>query len=460
MFIKHLTYWRNKKILILGFGREGRDTLRFLQARFPGINLGIADKKPSVQFITSKFKIHNAKCKMTIQNSKFIKLSTGQRINLHLGKDYLEALRRYDVIIKSPGIPPKVIAPYLTKKQIVTSAAEIFFENCPGTIIGVTGTKGKSTTTSMIYKILRDGKDYLKNNSRIHLVGNIGRPALSLLEKAKKDDIFVYELSSHQLYGLKKSPHIAVFLNIYPEHLDYYRSFKEYAAAKANICRWQTKQDYFIYNSKDKLVRSFAKKSKAKKIPIQGKYYELDREAARAVGKIFGIPKNSIENSLKTFHFLPNRLEHVGTFRGITFYNDSLATIPQATIEALNTLGNKVETLIAGGYDRGVNFDNLAKKILESTIQTLILFQPSGKRIQLAVDKIKMCDKKFPSRKIKYFFATNMKEAINFAYQYTQRGCICLLSPASASFGLFKNYQTRGNAFKKWIRYFGTKGVV
>ena len=414
----------DKRILILGFGREGHGTFLFLRKIFPHKTFGIAD-----------------------QNPKLVRLNLGrlETVRLHLGKRYLGAIKNYDVIIKSPGIAPKLIAPFVSKKQRVTSQTEIFFELCPGKIIGVTGTKGKSTTTSMIYEILRDA------GFRAHLVGNIGKPALSSLASAGPNDIFVYELSSHQLYGLKKSPHVAVFLNIYPEHLDYYRNFAEYGRAKANICLWQNKDDYLIFNAKDRLVCKFAQKSKAHKISVTGKYYGLDKAAAREAGRISGVSNDSIEKTLKNFQYLPHRLELVGVFQGITFYNDSLATIPQATIAALDLLGSRVETLIAGGFDRGIDFRPLAEGIWRSRVKTVILFPESGKRI---IKEVTASEK---GGGIKYFAARNMREAISLAFLHTKTGKICLLSPASPSFGLFRDYRDRGNAYKRAVKSFSKK---
>ena len=306
----------NKKILILGFGREGRDTFKFLRKLFPKKKIGIADQK--------------------------------------FDKNYLKKLDGYDVIIKTPGIPFKILPKAVLGK--ITTQTEIFFENPPGTIIGVTGTKGKSTTASFIYQTLK------KAGLKAYLIGNIGQPVLSFLKKADSQSVFVYELSAHQLFHLKKSPHIAVLLNIYPEHLDYYRSFKEYAQAKANITKFQTEKDWLIYNIQDPLVKKISRKSKAQKIPIRGKYYELDMAAAKAVAKIFKIPE------LKKFKFLPHRLEFVGKFKSISFYNDSLSTIPETTMEALDFLGEKVQTLILGGFDRGLNFKKLTHPGRGSTL--------------------------------------------------------------------------------------------
>jgi UDP-N-acetylmuramoylalanine--D-glutamate ligase len=411
---------RDKKVLILGFGQEGRDNFKFLRKLFPKKVLGIADKSEKIK-------------------------RPDKNVRLYLGKNYLKAIKKYDIVLKSPGIPFKIL-PKSALNKIITQT-EIFFENCPGKIIGVTGTKGKSTTASMIYQILKRG------GIKVHLVGNIGKPVLLSLLRAKKNDVFVYELSSHQLYHLKKSPQIAVFLNIYPEHLDYYRNFKEYAQAKLNIARYQTKKDYFIYNSKIKSqfpgITSLGK-FKGRKIPIKGEYYQLNKEVAKAVAKIFKIPPKVISKTIKEFKPLPHRLELVGTFRGITFYNDALATIPEATIQAIEALGSRVETIILGGFERNVDFKNLTKKVLKSKIKTVILFPTTGEKIWKEILR-EVRGGGVP----KHFFVDNMAEAVKLAYRHTKKGKICLLSTASPSFSIFKDYKEKGNLFKKYIKKFG-----
>ncbi len=414
---------KNKKIIILGFGKEGKDTFLFLRKLFPKKIIGIADKDEKVASSTTYRR---------------------GRIKWHFGKNYLKSLKNYDVVIKSPGIPFKIL-PKSQFPKIITQT-EIFFENCPGKIVGVTGTKGKSTTTSLIYKIL---KACPERSRKAHLVGNIGKPVLNLLLSATKKDVYVYELSSHQLYNLKRSPQIAVFLNIYPEHLDYYRNFREYFKAKQNITKYQTKEDYFIYNSGDKLVRKVAKKTKAKAIPVKGKYYELDRNAAIAVGKLFKIPQERILKVIKEFKSLPHRLELVGTFKGIKFYNDALSTIPETAIAALDALGNNVQTIMLGGFDRKIDFKNLAKRVLKSKVKNVILFPTTGKKIwQEIIRQTGKRSKKLPS----HFFVDNMSDAVKIAYENTQKGKICLLSTASTSFSIFRDYKEKGNLFKKFVK--------
>ena len=463
---------KNKRILILGFAREGIDSFRFLRKLLPKKVLGIGDR----------LKISNLKS----QISNLLKKD--KKVRLHFGEDYLKAIKNYDIIIKTPGIPPKTIKPFLKKGQRVTSQTEIFFENCKGLIVGVTGTKGKSTTASLIYEILKEGR------LKAHLIGNIGKPALShlgpLFQKKLSNrpklkgvtrptpvsrdsrQIYVYELSSHQLMSLEESPHIAVFLNIYPEHGDYYRNFNEYLKAKQNICRWQKKEDYFIYNRADKNVRETAKITKAKKIPIPtnykfitnirikdkipliGKFNFKNIMVAVAVGKIFGISNKKIQEVIKKFKPLPHRLEFVGEFSGIKFYNDSLSTIPETTIVAIEALKKNLQTIILGGFDRGQDFKELVKRILDSNIETVILFPTTGERIWKQILRSQREPSSLGRGWPEHFFVEDIKEAVKLCYQNTERGKICLLSPASASFNLFKDYRQRGNLFKKLVKNF------
>jgi len=222
-FLKLKKELSSKKIIILGFSEEGIDTFIFLRKLFPDKVIGVGDK------------LENLKLKSRISN----RIKKDRNIVWHLGKNYLKSINKYDLIIKSPGIP--FVAPEIRnafKQGKITSQTEIFLKYCPGTVIGITGTKGKGTTSSLIYRILK------KEKKRVFLVGNIGNPSLAFLIKAKPKDIFIYEMSSHQLLGLKQSPNIAVFLNIFPAHLDYYKNFKEYFSAK-NLFSYIKKRTIF-----------------------------------------------------------------------------------------------------------------------------------------------------------------------------------------------------------------------
>ncbi|MBI2330365.1 UDP-N-acetylmuramoyl-L-alanine--D-glutamate ligase [Candidatus Daviesbacteria bacterium] len=384
----------NQKVLILGFGREGKATLNYYKKHFPNTEIGITDKSD--------------------------------------GENYLDKLKDYDVIIKSPGIP---YLPEIRKAQnegkTITSATQIFFDNFKGQIIGVTGTKGKSTTSSLIYEVLKTG------GIDAHVIGNIGKPALDLLDELNENSVVVYELSSFQLEGLTKSPHIAVMTNFYPEHLDHHGNLSAYFAAKSNITKYQTEQDYLICN------KDVAIENRAMKIPFTQNGLD-DSSPAKIIGKLFDIPQEEIDQAIKNFKPLPHRLEFVGEFRGIKFYNDSLATIPQATIGALQALGENVETLIAGGFDRGIDYSILGEAIAKSNIKNLILFPDTG-------EKIKQACIKYQVSSIKYFNVNNMKDAVELAFEHTSPGKIVLLSPASSSFNLFKDYADRGNQFKKYV---------
>jgi len=443
--------WLEKNILILGFAREGRDNLAFLRKIFPEKIIGIGDR--------SDFK------KLEKESQQLIK--SDERINLYLGKNYLKNLDKYDIILKTPGIPFHLKELKLAKKRgvIIVSQTSIFLENCPGTIIGITGTKGKSTTTSLTHNILKEA------GLKTELVGNIGTPVLSFLFKAKEKDIYVYELSSHQLFDIKKSPAIAVFLNVFPEHLDYYRNFKEYALAKGNITRFQNKNDYLIFNAKNKIVKEIAKKSKARKIdlnslklekiikindiPLKGEFNLQNVKAASAVGKILGLNNKSIAKGIRKFKPLPYRLEFIGQYKEINFYNDALATIPEATIAALDALGNDVQTIMLGGFERNIDFSKLAGRIFKSKIKTAILFPTTGPKIWQAIEK------KFKKARTKKppvsFFVDNMREAVKISYQKTEKNKICLLSTASSSFSIFKDYREKGDLFKKYVKKYGKK---
>ena len=436
----------DKKIFILGFGKEGRDTYFGLRKLFPDKFLGIADQ--------NKFSIFNFQFSKLLKNDKNIKL--------HLGENYLNAVGDYDLIIKTPGISSKALGGFEPMpSSAFTSQTEIFFENFPGIIVGITGTKGKGTTSSLIYSILKQA------GLKVFLGGNIGKPVFQYLLKAKPEHIFVYELSSHQLQNLKKSPQIAVFLNILQDHLDYYKNQTDYEKAKANITKYQTKNDYLIFNFQDQKIKKIAQASKAVKIPfsltkksdlfkiisqkdttLKGDFNLLNIMASVEVAKIFKVENKFIKQGIKSFKGLPHRLEYIGKFKGIEFYNNSMATIPEATILDLKTFNGQPISLIIGGSDKGSDYKELAKKISKSSVKNLIILgQGTGQTI------VKHC-KGRPCNNIAIFQTESMQEAIRVCYGKTPKNGVCLLSPASASFNIFKDYQDRGEQFKKFVKHY------
>jgi UDP-N-acetylmuramoylalanine--D-glutamate ligase len=430
-----------RSILILGFGTEGQATYEFLRSKWPTKELNIADQRELQDF----------------PHDVARKLQTDPAATLNFGQRYLDS--RAEVIIKTPGIPASKIKRSGSK---ITSHSEIFLSNYPREkIIGVTGTKGKSTTSSLIYQMLRRG------GLPAELVGNIGQPPLARLRKAFPESFFVHEFSSHQLAEVETSPHMAVLLNIVPEHLDYYSSFEEYVSAKENITRFQTAEDFLIFNPAHPILNAIAGRTKAAlkpfhtnddevrglgTIPLVGKFNLENVMAAITAASLAGVGQEAIHAALKEFRPLPHRLEPVGTFNGVTFYDDSIATVPDATLAALDALGTDVQTLILGGHERNLDFTDFGKR-LPPNIRTVILFPSTGERIWQAIRENSQ-NKPLPSA----FSVTSMEEAVRTAYAETDHGKICLLSPASPSFGMFKDYRERGDTFKTFVRELSKAG--
>jgi UDP-N-acetylmuramoylalanine--D-glutamate ligase len=470
---------RNKRIVILGLGLEGRSTWRCLRAAFPEKTLGLADRL-SLKDLPPE----------TVQL-----IDRDPSLSLHLGDGYLSSLAEYEVIVKSPGIPLTLpgYRQAVAAGIEITSQTALFFSNFPGRIIGVTGTKGKSTTASLLHSILK------RPFPDAGLVGNIGVPPLDALgdteEKGETRQIFVYELSSHQLEGLRQSPQIAVLLNVVPEHLDYYESFEQYVAAKENITRFQSALDFLIYDSDHDLPRQIASRSQAQRIAcslieprkpgcflsgdsliyraasgkeeqvvavsdirLPGKFNLMNVAAAVAAARAAGVPVTEMAEAIRGFQPLAHRLERVGTYGGVTYYDDSIATVPEATIAALDTLGDDVETILLGGTDRGLNFSSLAERLLRSGIKTVILFPPSGERIWKTFCEQAIRERHESRANSRFrrghqnFFVKTMEEAVALAKRETAKGKICLHSPASPSFGLFRDYRERGDAFQRLVR--------
>ena len=348
---------------------------------------------------------------------------------------------KFPVVYKSPGIPLNKLK-LASKKTQISSLTNLFMDKVQGLVIGVTGTKGKSTTASLIYKIL------VEAGFDAHLIGNIGQTGLELLKTDHQYRIYVYELSSFQLELLKKSPQIAVVTSLYTDHLDHHKTFSAYAKAKANISKHQKIKDFLVINadiplksfsSKGEILQVKAAKNKKFESNLLGDHNQTNMLIAYVVSKIVGAADKQIFRSIKTYKPLSGRLELVAIKNRIKFYDDALATIPEATINAIKALTD-VDTLIFGGQDRGVDYRNFANQLSRSTIKNFIYFPGTGPKIA-----------KLIKGKNKNLLAANsMKEAVQLAFKYTKKSC--LLSTAAPSFGLFKNYKDRSAQYLSCIK--------
>lgn len=441
----------DNNFLIVGFGAEGRFVYDYLRKKYPSAEIAIADQNKIA--------------------------APDKKIKLYSGRNYLKQIKDYAVIIKSPGVPPhlKELTAAQKSGRVITSLTKIFFKECRGIILGITGTKGKSTVASLIYEILKQA------GLKACLVGNIGHNPLSFLgDNQGKDKIFVYELSSHQLADLKQSPRLAIFLDIFPDHLPWHGSYKKYCLAKANLTKYQRASDHFIYNSRYRFIKNLAARSRAKKIDYQtlcrlkngciyygrqkimslnkikllGRHNLENIFAVICLAKIFKIKNKTIAQTISNFSGLKHRLEFIKKINGVSFYDDAISTTPESTLAAINVFGDKLGTIFLGGLDRGYNFDRLARALLKIKIKNIIFFPDSGAKIWLSLKKIYRRQLAVLPKKL---FTSKMGLAVKFAYNNTAPGQACLLSTASPSYSIFKNYIEKGNLFKKEVLKLKTK---
>ncbi len=482
----------NSKVLILGYGKEGKSTYRFLRKNFPEQLLGIADSNTEI--------------------AKDVKLLNDNKLEIITGNDYLNTLKHFDIIIKSPGVKIDNDSSELSNK--ITSQTDLFLQCYAQQTIGVTGTKGKSTTSSLIRHFLE------ADNKKVLLLGNIGVPAFDMIDAIGVDTVIVYELSAHQLEYLSKSPHIAVLLNLFPEHLDYFNNFSDYQNAKLNICKFQNKNDCLIVRESlvrtldlpecvapgkflteiknqeprtrsqdlpecvapgrvdnettnqeprtksqdlseyypdsyrdgtvDNAIKSIHKGPRIIEIseinsrfivedpPLAGSHNLVNIEAALLAASEAGADINVAINSLNNFKSLPHRLEYVGEYDGIRYINDSISTIPESTIAAVKAIDG-VDTLLLGGYDRGLDYTNMVKFLISSDVTNFIFLGKAGDRMY---DIFKTNSDK------NLFKVDSIKSAFKIIIEKTAKGSICLLSPAAASYDQFHNFEHRGDTFK------------
>jgi len=409
MFDLILNRLRGKRILILGFGREGKSTLHFLNKYLPDAAVGVADKNP-MEGVT------------------------------HSGEHYLEAMHDYDIVIKTPGISLK---DFDTKGVEITSQTDLFLSQFHHQTIGITGTKGKSTTTSLIYHLLKSsGRDAI-------LTGNIGIPCFDVMEDIKPESIVVYELSAHQLEYVHNSPRVGVLLNVFEEHLDHFGSMLRYKSAKLNIMRHMGEDDIAVIHESllddawhlfvNNIVFSLFDISEfvdETALPLKGEHNLLNVKAALLACYAYdNTDCRELIPYLYTFKPLEHRLEPVGTFGGVSFYNDSISTIPQATIEACKALVH-VDFLLLGGFDRGIDYSPLVDYLKKNPIPHLLFTGKAGERMMKLIEGPTL------------YYYHNLEEAFAYIAKYAKTGDLCLLSPAAASYDQYKNFEERGAKFK------------
>ena len=392
-------------------------------------------------------------------------------VKFNLGDGYLNNLSG-DMIFKTPGMRYDV--PELLKAKengsIVTSEMEVFFEVCPSHIIAVTGSDGKTTTTTLIHKMMTDA------GYKTWLGGNIGNPLLTDTEKMKENDWVILELSSFQLHTMRKSPEIAVITNISPNHLDMHKDYKEYIDAKKNIMLYQNEGDTLIVNADNQVtadigksangaVKYFSRNGMAdvyldgniikrgiveilniKDIKIPGMHNVENYMAA--IAAVSGlVSKEVIVNVAKTFGGVEHRIELVRTLDGVKYYNSSIDSSPNRTINTLRVFPNKV-IMIAGGKDKGIPYDEIGPALAEH-VKVLILIGATSDKIQEALDA--EINKTGNGKDIEVIRATSYEDAVNTARSKAHDGDVVLLSPASTSFDMFRNFEERGNLFKKIV---------
>ncbi|MFZ4648304.1 MAG: UDP-N-acetylmuramoyl-L-alanine--D-glutamate ligase [Patescibacteria group bacterium] len=432
-----------QKTLILGFGKEGKFALNYWRKNNPGLRVWLADRNR----ITPPDK----------------------NCSIREGKNYLKNLEDFNLIIKTPGISNQFSEIIHARERgiIFTSITEIFLKHCRGTVIGVTGTKGKSTTATLIYRALKAA------GKKVKLVGNIGQDPLKYLKNNTEKDYFVYELSSYQLENLKASPQIAVMINIFPDHLPYHGGFRNYCEAKANISKWQKADNHFIYNSEFPFVKNVAAQSLATKKDYAGAWKIVDNDlfyegkklmptseiklpgehniknitAVAAVIEALKLPLTCVRAGVKNFQGLEHRLELVGPKNDLYFYDDAISTTPESTLVAIEYLDGKLGTIFLGGEDRGYDFSALVKKLKKINIANIVFFPDSGIRIK---DELKKVYGEKPLPKI--LETSSMNDAVRFAAMNTAKGKAILLSTASPSYSIFKNFEEKGMLFKKAIK--------
>ena len=392
------------------------------------------------------------------------------------GKNNLENLKGYNIIFRSPSVMPyrKELKEEEERGAIITSEIEMVLKLTPSKVIGITGTEGKTTTTSIIYEIIK------KAGYNCYLGGNIGKPIFTKVKDMKPEDVIILEMSSFQLTSMNVSPEISVVTNIFPDHLNIHSSYEEYREEKKNIFKHQSENGLVVLNYDNEFTREFAKQANGKIIFFSSKEklqdgYIYDNSdgiikycedgVRRHIIKKDEIKLRGIHNyenicaalaatsplvdidtqieAVKNFIGVEHRLEFVRELNGVKWYNDSIGTSPASTIAGLNAFDEEI-ILLAGGSDKGLDYKEVGEAIANK-VKTLILTGPTSAKIEEA------CKNANNGENVEICYAKNLENAVNIAKQKSKPGQIVLLSPASASFDAFKNFEDRGNKFKQYV---------
>lgn len=445
--IEKIEPWiKGKRVLLLGFGREGQSTFHVLRRLGTYEALDVADLWPPAR-------------------------RPDEETLWHTGPDYQKCLDDYDVVFKSPGIVLE--KPEGEYRCRILSQTEVFFQCFRDQIIGITGTKGKSTVTTLLYHLLHQaGMDAL-------MAGNIGIPAFDRIEEVKPGTKIVFELSCHQLEYMTVSPHIGILVNIHEEHLDHYGTMEKYVEAKHHIFKNQRPGDVLICNVQclpepgtcpSRLVRAATDRPDAdlnveqgpegtwihydgnsyripaEEIRLLGQHNYFDIGVAYAVCRMLGMDDAAFTGGLKTYEPLPHRLQYLGERDGVKYYDDSISTICDTTIQALKTLTD-TDTVLIGGMDRGIDYGDLIRYLSLCPVPHIILMEATGKRIYQEIYKY------YPGfeNRSRLILAEHLEDGVKRARQVTRPGRSCVMSPAAASYGIFKNFEERGEAYARLV---------
>lgn len=429
----------DQRVLLLGFGREGRALYRRIKQVGGYAALGIADRN-------------------TIADAP-------KHVKLHLGEAYQKAMHTYDIVFKSPGIVLECKLETLPCR--VTSLTELFLTAYREQCIGITGTKGKSTTSSLLYHVLQTA------GVRSVLGGNIGIPMADLYEQITPETVIVLEIGVHQLEYIGVSPKTAVFLNLFEEHLDHYGTFEYYAYCKQNIYRHQMTGDWLLCGQvglpvegdcKAEIKRLAMDDPEAdvslydgnvlrsgndtlklpEMIPLNGMHNRLNCAVVYAVAKKCGVSDSAILQGILSFEPLPHRLAFIGEYDGIRWVNDSISTACETCIQALNSLPD-TDTVLIGGMDRGISYKPLLDYLAASSVPHIILMSDSGKRMLAEAENYGAA----LTDRITY--AELLPEAVEIARTCTGSGKIALMSPAAASYNVYRNFEERGEHFRRLV---------